>query len=122
VSDIHDYGGEEPISQGLAATFREQASSERGFKASLFHSQFAADVGTIEFSSPEQFARTLRATTAKSKASLPWIKLGLFSGERTENDCCRCDAFMRAVTGAECDYDAGLLTALDMALAFRQKA
>jgi hypothetical protein len=115
----HDNGDFEPINQEPAANFREQASSERDFKGSLFLSQFAPDVETIEFSSPEQFAQSIRATTAPSKAALPWVKLALFSGERTENDCCRCDAFVTALTGAECDYDAGELTALDMALALQ---
>jgi hypothetical protein len=92
------------------------SSEEKGFRASLFHSQFAPSVKTISFSSPEQFAQTLRATTAVTKGLLPWIKLGIFTGERTANGCCRCDAFTAALTGIECDYDAGEITVLDMAL------
>jgi len=42
--------------------------------------------------------------------------LALFSGERTANDCCRCDAFVTTLTGAEGDYDAGEITVLDAAL------
>jgi hypothetical protein len=91
-------------------------SEEKGFRASLFDSQFAPHVKTISFSSPEQFAQTLRTTTALHKSLLPWIKFGVFTGERTAKGCCRCDAFMTAITGAECDYDAGEITALDIAL------
>jgi hypothetical protein len=58
----------------------------------------------------------MRATTAASKAALPWFKLGLFNGERTERDCCRCDAFLITLTGAEGDYDGGEITVLDAAL------
>jgi hypothetical protein len=91
-------------------------SEEKGFRASLFDSQFAPHVKTISFSSPEQFAQTLRTTTALIKGVLPWIKFGLFTGERTANNCCRCDAFFKVLTGAEADYDAGKITALDIAL------
>ena len=89
MSDFHDCSDEEPINQGPASAFAEQTSSGRGFKASLFRSPFAPNVKPISFETPEALARTIRATTALTKAALPWIKLGLFSGERTENGCCR---------------------------------
>jgi hypothetical protein len=101
--------------EGRAAS-DEKNSTERGFKGSLFRSQFAPTVKTIAFASPEALARTIRTITAPGKAALPWIKLALFSGKRTENDCCRCDAFVTTLTGAEGDYDAGEITVLDAAL------
>jgi hypothetical protein len=94
----------------------EKSSTDRGFKGSLFRSQFAPNVKPIAFASPEALARTIRTITAPTKAALPWIKLALFSGERTKNDCCRCDAFVTTLTGAEGDYDAGEITVLDAAL------
>jgi hypothetical protein len=116
MSDFHDCSDKEPINQGPAATFVEQAPAEKGFRASLFRSQFASNVQRLSFETPEHFARTIRSITAPTKAALPWIKLALFSGERTANDCCRCDAFVTALTGAEGDYDAGEITVLDAAL------
>jgi hypothetical protein len=119
VSDFHQDSPEEAQNQGSASISVEQASSGRGLRVSLFRSPFAPNVKTISFETPEQFARMLRATTALTKAALPWFKLALFSGERTENGCCRCDAFLTTLTGAEGDYDAGEITALDMALALQ---
>src|SRR6516162_10129492 len=102
--------------QGDNQELKHPPGEEKGFRASLFDSQFAPHVKTISFETPEQFAQTLRTTTALHKSLLPWIKFGVFTGERTAKGCCRCDAFMTAITGAECDYDAGEITALDIAL------
>jgi hypothetical protein len=119
VSDFHKDSDEAPQNQEPAPNFGEQASTGRGFKGSLFRSRFAPNVKTIAFSSPEALARTIRATIAPDKSALPWFKLALFSGERTANGCCRCDAFVTTLTGCEGDYDAGEITVLDAALWFR---
>ena len=116
MSNIDEDSPEEPINQGPAEHFAERTSTERGFKGSLFRSQFAPNVKPKAFNSPEQFAQTIRATTTADKSSLPWFKFALFNGERTENGCCRCDAFVTTLTGAEGDYDAGEITVLDAAL------
>ncbi|MEM9149306.1 MAG: AAA family ATPase [Cyanobacteria bacterium P01_F01_bin.3] len=45
--------------------------------------------------------------TRESNSDLSWIKLAVFSGQKTEKHCYRADHLVTAITGAECDYDAG---------------
>jgi hypothetical protein len=86
------------------------------FKVSLFRSQYAPAVEVLSFTSLETFAHLLRTTTGGTKTSLPWFKLATFTGELTEKGCCRADAFVTSLTGAEVDYDGGEITVLDAAL------
>jgi hypothetical protein len=87
----------------------------------LFRSEYAPNVEKLAFTSPEAFASSIRKRNAQTKAALPWVKLALFSGEITERGCCRCDAFVTALTGAEGDYDGGEITVLDAALWLQAK-
>jgi len=103
VSDIHDCSDEDPINQGPAANFREQASSD--FTFTWLRDQFAQRKRLIRLSSTEKFARCLRATRASSKAALPWAKLAELGPTRSPNDSFRYDANVVALFGAEGDYD-----------------
>ena len=103
MSNSHECNAEDPISQGLAADFREQASSD--FTFTWFRDQFARRKRLIRLSSTEKFARCLRATRAPSKAALPWAKLAELGPTRSPNDSYRYDANVVALLGAEGDYD-----------------
>ena len=103
MSDIHDCSDEDPINQGPAANFREQASSD--FTFTWLRDQFAQRKRLIRLSSTEKFARCLRATRASSKAALPWAKLAELGPTRSPNDSFRYDANVVALLGAEGDYD-----------------
>jgi hypothetical protein len=110
---IYDRNG---VNQGTSPSLGEESSAGRGFIGSLFRSQYASNVEKLAFTSPEAFARIIRVTTAANKDALPWFKLARFSGDITEKGCCRADAFITALTGAEGDYDGGEITVLDAAL------
>jgi len=80
---------------------------------------------------PDAFAKTLTQGAfssalledpprAKTKAGLPFIKLAVFSGEKTKNNCCRHDKGVTAVTGCELDYDHGTLTINEAAARFEK--
>ncbi|MEP6388495.1 MAG: AAA family ATPase [Halioglobus sp.] len=50
-----------------------------------------------------------------SKAALPLVKMALFGEKRTDRDCLRHDSNVRALTGAEVDYDKSPLNHLEAA-------
>lgn len=57
-----------------------------------------------------QFAESIRATRAPTKAELPWLKLAIFGDIPTPKGALRHDANLTGVEGVEGDYDAGLVT------------
>jgi len=103
VSDSHECSTEEPINQGPASAFAELASSE--FVFTWLRDQFALQTRLIRLSSTEKFARCLRATTAPTKAALPWAKLAALGREPSPAGSYRYDANVVALYGAEGDYD-----------------
>ncbi len=48
--------------------------------------------------------------TASSKARLPWLKLAVFGNKRSEKNCLRFNDNTIKVSGAELDYDDGVVT------------
>lgn len=57
-----------------------------------------------------QFARTITATRAPTKAALPWLKLAAFGNVPTPKGALRHDANLISVEGVEGDYDGGVVT------------
>jgi hypothetical protein len=103
VSNSHEFNAEDPINQGSASAFAEQTSSS--FVFTWLRDQFAQRKRLIRLSSTEKFARCLRATTAPSKAALPWAKLAELGQEPSPAGSYRYDANVIALWGAEGDYD-----------------
>jgi hypothetical protein len=102
MNDTHQDSPEEEQNQGPAANFGEQASTD--FIFTWLRDQYAQDKRLIRIST-EKFARCLRATTAPTKAALPWAKLARLGPERSPNGSFRYDANVIALFGAEGDYD-----------------
>jgi hypothetical protein len=114
VTDTHQFNTEAPENQGTASDFAEHTSSE-GFSFTWLRDRFAHRKRLIRLSGPEKFARCLRATTAPTKAALPWAKLSELGPNLSPNGSYRYDANVVALHGAEGDYDGDELPIEDAA-------
>jgi hypothetical protein len=82
--------------------------SEHQFMVTFFPTRQAFEKTERKMTLAE-LAELIRRTHAKSKAELPWLKLGFFGDKRTDKNCLRSNANLRWVSGAEADYDQGLV-------------
>ena len=72
----------------------------------LFPSTFATSASETPWH-PDRITNLIRYQSARTKDSLPMIKLARFGQVRTNHGCLRSDANLIEVTGVEGDYDAG---------------
>jgi hypothetical protein len=104
VSDTHEYGHQTPENQGPAPGF-DEPNLAGAFVFTWLRDQYANQKRLIRLPSPDKFAACLRATTAVTKAGLPWAKLAEFGPTRSPNDSYRYDANVVALFGCEGDFD-----------------
>jgi hypothetical protein len=85
-----------------------------------FPSQSAQSL-TLREMTLEQLGELIRSTSARTKTTLPWLKLAVFGEQRSDKGSLRHDGNVVDVTGAELDYD-GEKVSLDEAAAIVRKA
>jgi hypothetical protein len=99
------------------------SSADCKIYVSKFKNAFATTNDPFE-ATLEELAEIIRTTGAASKSQLPWLKLAVFGGQKTDKGSLRHDANILEITGIELDYDGeqmafddiiGQLTALGLA-------
>jgi putative DNA primase/helicase len=89
---------------------------ERLITVTKFPDRYALSKTELTLPFPEGLVQLIETETASSKARLPLLKLGAFSGVPTGAGCLRYDAGMLRLSGGEAEHDAGKVSIAEVVL------
>jgi hypothetical protein len=104
------YGPPEDRCPSPGLRVRAMSTPAEVMVAVTFFPDFAAQTKREEALRLHNLAKRIATTTATSKATLPWLKLGTFGDHTTDANCLRHNANVLTITGVEADYDGEIIS------------